>query len=247
MSKSMQTLSYFEQFGVDQTLLKRGFDAALSLGGDHADLYFEHRLSRQIGMQDQAVDRAYSGVSLGVGIRVVCGERTGYAYTESLTLDAIQDAAKVAAQVARSGGVSRPKSFQAQQVTPRYEMKTAWADSTVESELNFLHQIREESHSLSSDLVKVRASLAHSVQHVLHVHADGRVTYDCRPMGSVNVQCTAEKNGQRETNGCSHSLRMGREFFDAQVMSDVTRRAVENTHFLFEARLVLGCINSSDS
>ena len=116
MNESMQTRTYFEQFGVDQTLLRRGLDAALSLGGDHADLYFEHRLSRQIGMQDQAVDRAYSGVSLGVGIRVVCGERTGYAYTESLALDAIQDAAKVAAQVARSGGLSRPKSFQVQKV-----------------------------------------------------------------------------------------------------------------------------------
>ena len=124
MNESTQKLSYFEQFGVDKTLLKRGLDAALSLGGDHADLYFEHRLSRQIGMQDQAVDRAYSGISLGVGIRVVCGERTGYAYTESLTLDAIRDAAKVAAQVARSSGVSRPKSFEVQQVVPRYEMKT---------------------------------------------------------------------------------------------------------------------------
>ena len=72
------------------------------------------------------VDRAYSGISLGVGIRVVCGERTGYAYTESLTLDAIRDAAKVAAQVARSSGVSRPKSFEVQQVVPRYEMKTPW-------------------------------------------------------------------------------------------------------------------------
>ena len=70
-----------------------------------------------------------------LGLFVSFGERTGYAYTESLTLDAIQDATE------SNAGWRAVAGFHAQIISgatgdARYEMKTAWADSTVESELN---------------------------------------------------------------------------------------------------------------
>ena len=78
--KSEDGLAYFGHFGVDEGLLRASFDKALSRGGDWAELFFEHRIGHHVGLQDGAVNRAYSAISLGVGIRVIRGDQTGYAY-----------------------------------------------------------------------------------------------------------------------------------------------------------------------
>ncbi|MEO1334780.1 MAG: DNA gyrase modulator, partial [Myxococcota bacterium] len=78
--------SYFEQgFGVTQAQIKKVMAAALSRGGDFADLYFEHSSDLSVGYEDGKVNSARTSVGLGVGIRVVVGDQTGYAFTEELT------------------------------------------------------------------------------------------------------------------------------------------------------------------
>ena len=87
-------IEFFDGFGVSQTLINRALTAALSMGADNADLYFEYRASQQLALLDGAVDRAYAGVSVGVGIRAIKDGRTGYAYTEDLNLSAVSEAAQ---------------------------------------------------------------------------------------------------------------------------------------------------------
>ena len=72
-------LGYFAHFGVTEKLIRDGMNTALSRGGDWAELYFEHRVGHHVGLEDGAVNRAYSSVSLGVGIRVIRDDQTGYA------------------------------------------------------------------------------------------------------------------------------------------------------------------------
>src|SRR5579863_1382447 len=73
---------------------------ALSQGGDYADLYFEYLLTSSIGIDESIVKSASQGVSLGVGVRVIAGERTGYAYSDDLSPERIRKAARVAAHIA---------------------------------------------------------------------------------------------------------------------------------------------------
>ncbi|MBI5609785.1 MAG: TldD/PmbA family protein, partial [Deltaproteobacteria bacterium] len=64
-------LSWFAPFGVDSSLISKVLSEATARGADFADLYFEHRTVRSLGLEDGAVNRAYAGVDLGVGVRVV--------------------------------------------------------------------------------------------------------------------------------------------------------------------------------
>ena len=73
---------------------------ALSQGGDYADLYFEYLSTSQISIDESIVKSATQGVSLGVGVRVIAGERTGYAYSDDLSPEKIRKAARVAACIA---------------------------------------------------------------------------------------------------------------------------------------------------
>ncbi len=91
---------FFDKFGLTERLLERCLGEALSAGGDYADLYFESIASTSIGVDESLVKSASQGVSAGCGIRVVSGERTGYAYTDDLSAERLLRAARTASLIA---------------------------------------------------------------------------------------------------------------------------------------------------
>src|SRR6201994_852513 len=98
---------FFDTFGITEGLLERCLGEALSAGGDYADLYFESIASTSIGLDESLVKSASQGMSAGCGIRVLSGERTGYAYTDDLSAERLLRAARTAALIA-SGPAKQP-------------------------------------------------------------------------------------------------------------------------------------------
>src|SRR5271163_547741 len=98
---------FIEKLGISERLMERCLGEALSAGGEYADLYFESVTSTALGIDESLVKTAAQGISLGCGIRVVSGERTGYAYTDDLSSDRLLRAARTAALIA-SGPAKQP-------------------------------------------------------------------------------------------------------------------------------------------
>src|SRR6476620_5763802 len=90
--------------GIDSTICQRLLTVALSKGGDYADLFFEYRAGGGLVFDEGILKSASRGVSMGVGVRVVKGDATGYAYVEDLEWDAMKRAAETAAQIATGTG-----------------------------------------------------------------------------------------------------------------------------------------------
>src|SRR6266481_3426116 len=88
------------RFGITRQDLEGYLAEALSQGGDYADLYFEYLSTSSMSLDESIVKSATQGVSVGVGVRVIAGERTGYAYSDDLSPEKIRKAAKVAACIA---------------------------------------------------------------------------------------------------------------------------------------------------
>ena len=99
-------LGYFARFGVTEKLIHDALGTALGSGGDHADVFFQHQVQNVYGLEDGKVNRAYADVQLGVGVRVVTGDQTGYGFTEELTPEGLKLAAQTAAAIAT--GPARP-------------------------------------------------------------------------------------------------------------------------------------------
>src|SRR5256885_9536559 len=98
---------FFDHYGLTEHDLERYLAAALSAGGDYADLYFEYLSSTSLMVDESMVKSASQGISAGCGIRVIAGERTGYAYTDDLSPQRILHAAHTAALIA-SGPAKTP-------------------------------------------------------------------------------------------------------------------------------------------
>src|ERR1700720_4135963 len=92
---------FFDQYGVTENDLERYLAAALSAGGDYADLYFEYLSSTSLMVDESMVKSASQEISAGCGVRALSGERTGYAYTDDLSASRILHAARTAALIAK--------------------------------------------------------------------------------------------------------------------------------------------------
>src|SRR5438067_6816599 len=91
---------FFQHYGLTENDLERYLNAALSAGADYADLYFEYLSSTSLMVDESMVKSASQGISAGCGVRVISGDRTGYAYTDDLAPARILHAARTAALIA---------------------------------------------------------------------------------------------------------------------------------------------------
>src|ERR1700735_1691715 len=109
---------FFTHFGLSERLLERCLGEALSAGGEFADLYFEAVTSTSLGMDEGIVKTAAQGISVGCGVRVLSGERTGFAYTDDLSPERLLRAARTAALIASGPQTERVQGFVNSQPRP---------------------------------------------------------------------------------------------------------------------------------
>src|SRR5271170_15212 len=108
---TMDNKFFFVRYGLVQADIERYLSAALSAGGDFADLYFEYQTSTSVSLDESMVKSATQGISVGCGVRVLSGERTGYAYTDDLSQEKLLHAARTAALIASGPAKERMSGF----------------------------------------------------------------------------------------------------------------------------------------
>jgi TldD protein len=231
-------LGYFERFGVDETLIRDALAAALSHGGDWAELFFQHRVTDTVALEDGEVNRGYTQVELGVGVRVLKGDQTGYAYTEDLSSASVRRAAQTAAAVAVADGPARaaPQSFRAEGRLPqRYVARVRWEDVKPDQRLPVVARLNEQVFKRDPRIKKVSISAGSESGAVLIADSLGRLVEDLQPMADLRVSCVAEQNGRRETGWSSKAGRWGFEFYSDALLATMVEEAVHRTVVLFDA------------
>ena len=231
----MELHNYLEHFGVSLELIRNIISEGLSKGGDYCDLYFQHSISDSIGLEDNAVNRAHSNITLGVGIRVLKGKQTGYSFTELISAETMKKAAKTAANIANSAQSHKVPELEVHAPANYYAIKTPWEQVSVEEKVPYLKKINEKVFALDNRVVKSTISFSNSTTRILFANSEGRITYDYKPMSQITVSCIAEQKGKREQNSFNLSGRRGIEFFNEENIERLATEAVESTVALFEA------------
>jgi TldD protein len=225
-----------EHFGVTDDDLRIVLSAALEKGGDYADLFFEHTFSNNVGLQDGAVNRAYSNIDFGMGVRVVAGDQTGYAYVENITTESMLKAARTAARIANGNGKTPPVDLKEILTNNRlYEIKSAWQDVSVKNKMPYLQMINDRMFGADKRVTKVSAWLNDTTSHILFCNSEGQCYYDYRPMVILGAQCVMAEGERMESNSASRALRMGAEFLSDKPVNVLVDEAIANTSILFDS------------
>jgi TldD protein len=195
---------FFERFGVTERLLERCLGEALSAGGDYADLYFESVTATALGVDEQIVKSASQGTSAGCGIRVLSGERTGYAYTDNLSPERLIHTAKTAALIA-SGPAKQPiHGFQDKALADLYPVPLGGFDLDLAARIEMLQRADRAARAFSPHVIQVRASYSEELRRILIAASDGAFASDTQPLCRLNVFVIAkdDQNTTRGTAGC---------------------------------------------
>jgi len=227
--------SFYDHFGVEESIIRKVMAAGLSRGGDYCDVFFQHNISSYTRLEDNAVNRASSNVDFGVGIRVLNGDQTGFSFTEEITPKAMIEAAKTAANIADSAKKAVPEQLKLHDHPNYYTIETPWDKVSIDQKIPFMKQINEKVFALDKRIIKCDIILQNFSSWSLFANSEGRITTDYKPMFKIYVNATAEQNEQREQHYSSLAGRNGLEVFTPKVVDTLAKEAVNNTINLFEA------------
>jgi TldD protein len=192
---------FVQKHNVTTQDLETYLSEALSRGGDYADLYFEYRINHSIVLEEQIIKSATKSVNLGVGVRVISGEKTGYAYSDDLTREHVIKAARTAAFIANSassgGTIQIPTPLS--QHRNLYSIPTFPAELEVAQKIALLEEADQAARAYDARIKQVQASYIDETKHVLIVTSEGKASWDIQPLVRINVMCIAEENGKRQS------------------------------------------------
>src|ERR1022692_3151713 len=196
------SVSFFPQrFGITTRDLENYLAEALSHGGAYADLYFEYLSTSSIGIDESIVKSASQGVSLGVGVRVIAGERTGYAYSDDLSPEKIRKAARVAACIAAGPATVEKVSLNEGGRRNLYPVLTAPTETAFTARVELVKRADRAARAYDSRIFQVQASYADNLRQVLVATSEGVLSWDRQPMTRLNVAALARENGGTPQRG----------------------------------------------
>ena len=226
---------YTDIFKVAPEQMKLITETALSRGGDYCDLYFEYTTYFNLLLKDSEVSSGGFHTDFGVGIRVVKGEKTGYAYSESTELKDMLNAARAASAIAGASGESRTYRPVTDTVIDMYPVQENWRHESASAFVPFLKSLEQKVFAKDSRIVKVIARLSDSVSDVMMYNSLGELTFDTRPMGSVTVTAIFQQDGKTENKSASRSFRIGAELISDALADELAEEAVRGIDERFEA------------
>jgi TldD protein len=208
--------SFFDRnFGIRAGDLDKIIVAALGKKADYADLYFEYRRNEGVSLEEGLVKNCSQSTANGVGVRVLAETKTGYAYTDDITIENLELAARTAQYIAQNRESELPARVgqPGGETHDLYSIKTSVTEVPLEKKISLLYEIDKFARDLDPRVKNVFASIASEYKVILVAAPQGTVVGDIQPLTRLNVTCIAEENGNRQIGSFGGGGRVEFGFF----------------------------------
>lgn len=221
---------------LDPSLCERLLATALARGGDFADVFAERVENRSLSYEEDQVKHASESSRAGVGIRVVVGERTGYAYCEDFSEAVLLDTARRAALIANGAPSGRARLAERVGLPSRYGAQRPMEGVGVAERVELLRRASRRASAADPRVSWVSCSLLDSRSRVTIATSDGVLVSDDRPMLRCNIQVIASQDGRRESAISGGGGRLGLEYFAKRSPEALADEAARQALTRFAAR-----------
>ncbi len=210
---------------------------AISRGGDYADLYFEYATFNSLNLEERIIKSANRAVRQGVGVRVIAGEKTGYAYCDEIEVASIRKAALTAAHIAESGSAIGPVNVSSSR-PPRdlYPARRLISDEPLPRKIELLNRIDRTSRAFDRRIREAQVSLADEFKVVLIATSEGVLIGDAQPLARMRVVCVADDDGDLQSGVSGGGGRVGMDFFSDQLIDHYANEAARQAIIQLDAR-----------
>ena len=194
---------------------------------DYADLYFQYQKNESWSLDERKVKSGNFSIEQGVGLRSVVGDKTAFAYSEDLSLEAITAATKVAEAIGnRNQNYQQAISWQRPQTSPLYLPTDPLTSMQDKDKTRLLSMADEFARAADSRVKEVTVNLSGDYEVIMIVNHEGRQVPDVRPLVRMNVSVIVEQNDRRERGSMGGGGRQGYEMFTTEKIKHYAEEAV---------------------
>jgi TldD protein len=223
-------------FGVDEIATRDVFGTILAHRADDADLFFQYNRSEGWTLEEGQVKSGSYSIDQGVGVRVVSGEKTAFAYSDEINVEALDAAARVTRAIAASGGDGRAGTSVVRTGAALYAPIDPVAQFDDARKVRILETLERFARAADPRVKQVIGRLSGEYDVVLVARSDGALAADVRPLVHLAVTVIAEHGGRREQGHQGAGGRFGYDFFDDALLERLARDAVRQALVNLESR-----------
>jgi TldD protein len=223
-------------YALDGNRLETVFGEIMAHRVDYADLYFQYTRSESWSLEEGIVKSGSFNIDQGVGVRAVTGEKTAFAYSDDISLDALTSAAQATRAIARQGQSGRAAVVARAVGHNLYVPHDPLASLDDRSKVDLLERIERHARALDPRVAQVMAFLAGEYEVVLIARPDGALAADVRPLTRLSLQVIVEQDGRREQGSSGGGGRFDYAYFTDDVLKDYAKKAVDQALVNLDAR-----------
>ncbi len=237
--KKTSALQFEDHFHVPQEDLLRILNISLSRGGDFSEIFLEYKIYNLINMEEDIIKETAESISLGLGIRVISGERTGYGYTNDFSLEKIKKAALTAASIADTSPKRDASSLAPARFNHNYyPVGESLHKEPLEKKISLVKKSYHSAMTSDQKIKKVKVTLLDQTQHLRIVNSEGLDITDVRPLVKLVCLAVAEQGNKREAGYSGGGGRIGLEYFIQEFTpEEIGQDAAQEALLLLEAEL----------
>ena len=198
---------------LDEAILARMLRQLMTHQVDFGDLYFQSSYHESWVLEDGIVKDGSYNIDQGVGVRAISGEKTGFAYSDELTIHALSQSVIAARGIAQSGGSGEIRIWQPAQAPLLYAPLDPLGSLDKQQKIALLEQMDRFARTLDPAVNQVIASLSGVYEEVLVAATDGTLSADIRPLVRLNCTVLVERGGRRERGSSGGGGRFGYDYF----------------------------------
>ncbi|MDP2828958.1 MAG: metalloprotease TldD [Sulfuricellaceae bacterium] len=223
-------------YQLDSGKLQQVLGRVMAHRADYADLYFQYSRAESWSLEEGQVKAGSFDIGQGVGVRVVSGEKTAFAYSDEISLAALTQAADTTRAIASQGGESSVRVLEPVQGHALYLPNDPIASLDDVHKVKLLEKIEKLARNIDSRITQVMASLAGEYEVVMVARNDGVMAADVRPLVRLSIQVIAEQDGRREQGSAGGGGRFDYAYFSDAVLEQYAKEAVHQAIINLDAR-----------
>ena len=199
--------------GLQEQHIDQVMNQLLSVKVDAADIYFQSSHQESWVLESGIIKEGSYNIEQGAGVRAVCGDKTGFAYSDRIELPTLMEAANNVKAIVRQNQNAQVAMKSAANWMQYYPSSNPLKSLSDQQKVDLLHRVDSETRKLDSRIEEVIVSLAGVHEHILIANQDGSLTADIRPLVRLNVSVIVEENGRREQGSMGGGIRGNYQYF----------------------------------
>src|SRR5882672_6378115 len=223
-------------YALDAGQLDSVFGQIVAHRVDYADLYFQYTRSESWSLEEGIVKSGSFNIDQGVGVRAVSGEKTAFAYSDDISLPALEAAAQATRAIARQGQAGRTQVAKRTAGHNLYVPQDPIASLQAPAKVALLERIERRARALDPRVTQVMAWLAGEYEVIMVARSDGVLAADVRPLVRLSLQVIVEQDGRREQGSAGGGGRFDYAYFTDAILQDYAEKAVSQALTNLDAR-----------